>query len=150
MSQNETKRPLEDGEIRRAIVDFAVDPEEEAATMSEEKLDLYLTGIGVDVNAQARQFRAAKNNADGKMKLAAAREQRLSGQETAQPKQRGSNWATRGIEELKAEVERRLATTNNQSPQAAAYFRKLENASEEDLLGMLEDLAELDERSDNS
>ena len=150
MSQNKPKRHLEDGEIRRAIVDFAADPEEEAATMSEKELDLYLAGIGVDVNAQARRFRAAKNNADGKMKLTAAREQRLSGQETPQPKRHGGNWATRGIEELKAEVERRLGTTNNQSPQAAAYFRKLENASEDDLLGMLEDLAELDERSDNS
>ena len=149
MSQNETNRPLEDGEIRRAIVDFA-SPEEEAATMSEEELDLYLADIGVDVKNQARRLHSTLTKADGQISLAAAREQRLSRAKQEQSAPSHKNWAARGIEEIKAEVERRLTMSDNQSPQAAAYFRKLENLGEDDLLAMLEDLDELNEQTDNS
>lgn len=140
-------------DAREALLNFILDSEDDIEAMTEAEVDAALAERGIDMEPRKEELLAKIANACKQERLQAARQQRLA--EASQSKPTSQTWKVplhsemqdrssypslnfADIQALRAEAARLLGDG------AAAYFRRYENPSEEDLIALIEDLQELD------
>lgn len=133
------KSPQNALELIKALHEFMLGPEKDAKSLPLEKIKKELQNEGFDIESFSKRADERISQCLSQQELLLAKEKRQNlSEKFAQGRQFASN--------VKDEVLARLNILKHSQPALAqTYYRKLEEASEEDMIGWLEDLEMIDE-----
>ena len=137
------RRPKEASEILDALHAFSLDTEDEILAMLRDQVRVRLGEEGIDPDSGKSEMKRRIQKIKGQQRLAAARQQRQAHEVTLV--QRITN-SSLSFDQMRTEVSLRLSQLSpSGSAQVRAYFNRFQNASDDDLSGLLDDLRLLEE-----
>lgn len=139
------KSPKNAAEILKALTEFVYTPDIDIDTAPIEKVKQELQENGIDADGVAEQIRANFFKEMGQAQLSTAKEKRMKQKEQFSKKNEGLGLNSSLRETILSYINNLMAT---QPKMAQTYFRKLNEAGEEDLESLLEDISMLDEMDD--
>lgn len=133
--------PKNASDVLRSLHEFVIGPEEDVTKMPIEQVNEYLKSEGIDPVPLVTHVRQRIAKLKAEQELAQAREQRMN---YAQRLSSASGKVSlTGLRDKVQEMIQGLTTGNPEL--ASVYFRKFEEASDDDLESLLEDLSMLEE-----
>lgn len=133
--------PKNASDVLRSLHEFVVGPEEDFKEMPIEQVNEYLKSEGIDPVPLVTHVRQRIAKLKAEQELAQAREKRMNySQKTSS---HSDQISLTGLRDMVQEMIQSLTAGN--PAMASVYFRKFEEASDDDLESLLEDLSLLDE-----
>ena len=137
MESNAENTPATDAV--RALAHFLHEPDTDELTQKEIRADL--SAAGVNMETVQKRYAAVLSEAKGRAVLATARDQRRSfGERMQELRARLPE-----MEDIRSHVRELVQEVFGERPEAAVAWRNFEQATDEDLRTMLEDLTLLDD-----
>lgn len=138
------RRQKSAAEFLSALNDLSLETEEEILAMSRDQLQARLSEEGINLDAAKADLASRLKTIRGQQRLAEARERRLATESAIATR---TKRASLTIAQMRAEVNRLLGLLNpSRTPMVQAYFNRFQEATDDDLPGLLEDLLLLDEQ----
>jgi hypothetical protein len=130
------KKPWTFVNVLASLNEFAVEPDDDVAMMPIEQVHKELSAVDIDVEPLVRNVRSMLGDAKSRETLSLARERREQLLKNRERRNRTASGPMRSRQEM---IDLIIARQAQRPESTGAFFRKLEESSDEDLESMIDD-----------
>ena len=143
----EERGSTEAEKILDALHTLSVETEDEILAMSREQVQMRLKEEGINIDAKKTEMRQRMDHIRRQRTLQEARERRIAAEEVFTQRPTITGYERMSTDQMRTEASRRINQMSSSGTFVQTYFNRFNDASDDDLPGLLDDLRLLEDKN---